>query len=170
MLEGIFRLKALRRLKRNWRLNRKEEKKEIQQKKTKLKTELTQPKIEPSTDIGIFFPEEHDKQTFVNIRENPVSYVDKLDKEISMMIEKGGERDFILHTGGRKPYTSKGYTCKVCGVEMATRQKISNHIEGKHIKGYLHHCNNCSDSKTYSSRVSLSAHQSIAHKKTDKTI
>ena len=136
--------------------------KETKKKKTKLKTEVTQPKLEPFTNI---LSGDHDTKTVSTFRENPENNVEELDKEISMMIEKGGKKDFILHTGGRKPYTSKGYTCKICGVEMATRQKISNHVEGRHITGYLHHCNICSDSKSFSSRVSLTAHQSIAHRK-----
>ena len=132
------------------------------EKEMKLKTK-PQPKIEPLDDLGVSFNEESDSKR--DIGDSGDRNIHKLEADISMMIEKGGIKYFThVKTGGKKSYTSKGYTCKVCGVEMPTRQKISNHIEGKHIKGYSHHCNICNNGKNFSSRVGLSVHQSIAHR------
>ena len=136
------------------------------EKEMKLKTN-PEPKIEPSNDLDVSFSEESDSKT--DIGDSGDINIDKLEAEISRMIEKGGKKDFThVKTGGKKSYTSKGYTCKVCGVEMPTRQKISNHIEGKHIKGYSHHCITCNNGKIFSSRVGLSVHQSMAHRSLSK--
>ena len=74
---------------------------------------------------------------------------DDLDETINSMIEK-------LEHGGK-------FACKVCGkIEYKDKFNMRSHIEGKHIEGVSHPCNQCG--KTFRSRNSLSTHMTVFHK------
>ena len=54
------------------------------------------------------------------------------------------------------------WRCKVCGKERI-RDAIKNHIEARHIKGLIHHCEICG--MTSKSRHALAVHKSNKHRK-----
>ena len=53
------------------------------------------------------------------------------------------------------------YTCNECGKITKNKCEMKHHIEGKHIEGFSHGCNQCA--KSFRSRNSLSNHKSIRH-------
>ena len=81
-----------------------------------------------------------------------------LEEQVMSMMEKS-ENDAIQSRGKGNSY-GKARICKVCGKEGVMRA-IKKHIESKHIKGVIHHCNICGNkAKT---RESLNKHITKYH-------
>ena len=106
-------------------------------------------KIEPTSEDLILFAEQADEKCVSNISINSVRTLHSLDKEIDSLLQKA---------------ENNGFVCKVCGIEMNTKQKMRDHVEGHHIDGFSLTCNTCKDGKSYKTRHSLSVHQSKYHR------
>ena len=74
-----------------------------------------------------------------NIKNMTRNYED-LDEKISSMMNK----------------SNAGWSCNQCGVTNNHKAHLRNHIEGRHIEGISHPCNQCG--KLFRSRNSLSNH------------
>ena len=90
----------------------------------------------------------HKAKYFSNTSEYLANNFKKLNEEIDLLIEKTEQ---------------KRYACKMCGIEMSKKQHMQNHVEGKHIKGFLHPCTKCEDVKTFKARHTLRVHMSKFH-------
>ncbi|XP_068236538.1 zinc finger protein 665-like [Palaemon carinicauda] len=61
----------------------------------------------------------------------------------------------------------KPYPCKICGINLRTKESSKRHILSKHIKERRHLCNVCG--KTFVFKFSLNAHSAI-HEKTPRHV
>ena len=106
------------------------------------------PKAIPNHDTPPTLSGAHKAKYFPNTSEYSANNFKKLNEEIDLLIEKTDQ---------------KRYACKMCGIEMSKKQHMQNHVEGKHIKGFLHPCTKCEDAKTFKARHTLRVHMSKFH-------
>ena len=92
----------------------------------------------------------HEKEELHVVSVNTGNGFQHLDEEIDMLIEK---------------VEQKGYVCKMCGLEMSSKQHMQNHVEGKHIRGIFHPCSKCEDGRSFKSRHTLKVHVSKFHRR-----
>ena len=108
------------------------------------------PEIDSNNSTLVSFSGKHGTADFPNISGNTGNDFQHLDEEISMLIEK---------------VEQKGYACKMCGLEMSSKQHMQNHVEGKHIRGLFHPCSKCEDGRSFQSRHTLKVHMSKFHRR-----
>ena len=100
-------------------------------------------------DTDIKVSEENVTNSMRIIGGNSFKDFESLDKEIDSLVQAT---------------ENKGFSCKVCAIEMNKKHHIRVHIEGKHITGFSHPCLKCENGKIYKSRHSLSGHQFKKHR------
>ena len=66
----------------------------------------------------------------MNLTKHTVETLGKLDEEIDLLIANAN---------------IKGFACKMCDVEMSTKQHMKNHVEGKHTVRVSHICKTCGE-------------------------
>ena len=112
---------------------------------------LTERPHEVKTEIEVDIEDVAEQKTVVALNrtdDRMIATKEDLDERIrSMMTVSDGQ-----------------WSCTICGKTDTTnsKQRVSNHIEAKHIEGVSHPCNQCG--KQFRSRHSLSQHISSQHK------
>jgi hypothetical protein len=125
----------------------------------------TKPQAQPSA----FYTKQENKgflqeldQTWDPLNATPITSVVPADAYIARTQTNYEELDATVNSMMEKNIEGN-WECKVCGkIEIRYKNHLINHIEGKHIEGVAHPCNQCG--KTLRSRKSLTMHVHRSHK------